>query len=103
MKAIYSAHQVEKDMIELLERLGYLTKEVFATGHEEGNKIILIMHGDVDLNKTPAFQKLTTEQKEQIVKMMDERYEVARKINKMMKDLTGEEIFHIPSKEENKT
>lgn len=102
MKAIYFGHQVEKDGVELLERLGYLTKEVFAPEYQQESKIIVIKSGDVDVNKFPAFQNLSTEQKEQIVKMMDERNEVARKINKMMKDLTGEEIFYIPSKEEKK-
>lgn len=103
MKAIYLAHQVEKDGVALLERLGYLTKEVFAPEYQEESRILVIKSGDIDLDKTPAFQSLAAEKKEKILVMMKERNKFTREINKLMKEFTGEEVFHITPEEETKT
>lgn len=91
MKAIYLAHQVEKDGAELLERLGYLRKEKIPKDNDSETKVIIIRSAEAEIEKRSEFQKLDPGQKEQIMKMVKERNEITHKINEQMKAFTGHE------------
>jgi len=93
MKAIYFAHQVEKDGVELLERLGYLRKEKVPEVNSGWRAIVMVSPYEIDPEKDRLVQKLSNEDKEEACKMINERAMLSVKINKFMKEKTGEELF----------
>ena len=93
MKAIYLAHQVEKDGIELLERLGYLTKARAIDDIKEALELEKKSDGNIKKYKTlfDILSKLSSSQQDKVREFINKRYdEVAVDAEKMAKGFLGE-------------
>jgi len=87
MKAIYLAHQVEKDGVELLERLGYLRKEKISEEKNEPDKMIVIRDANEEIKDCPEFKKLSSERKDQIRKILEG--DIVQKADEAIKNVSA--------------